>query len=89
MGQEPNEISSEFEADSKHAQILIGLGESLQRFDEVRDIIESTGVEILSVDYPSPGKVRFKLNVSDMRVIVLRLIEAGFSTIKGINAGKF
>ena len=75
------------EADCSYAQILIGIGGSSARFDEVRRLIESNGIRILSVRHFNSGEVLVKLDTADMREIVLCLIEAGFSWIKGINAG--
>jgi len=50
-------------------------------------IIESTGTKIIAVERPFSGEVLFKLDIPDMQEIVLNLIEAGFSKIKGINTG--
>ena len=88
MNRELDEMRvDELEADSKYAQLLIGIGESPAIFDEVKKVIESNGIRILATKHFTSGEVLVKLNVADMREIVLRLIEAGFSRIKGINAG--
>jgi len=77
----------EIKPDKNHAQILIGITSSSKSFEEAKKIIEELGVRIIEISEHLPTHfIVVKLDVKDMRDIVLKLTENGFSIIKGINA---
>ena len=82
----PEQINYEFEADREHAQILIEVDNSLKSFDEVKKIIERPGVSISETRQLAPNRILIKLNIKDMRDVILKLTESGFLNIKGVNA---
>jgi hypothetical protein len=76
-------------ADKNYAQILIDTREPSRSFEEAKRIIEANGISIIEIKYLSSGYVLIKLDVTDIRGIILSLIEFGFSDLKGINASRF
>jgi len=80
------QINYEFETDREHAQILIEVDNSLKSFDEVKKIIERPGVSISETRQLAPNRILIKLNIKDMRDVILKLTESGFLNIKGVNA---
>ncbi len=80
------EACQEIKADTDHAQLLIQIGPETKDLEEARQVIEETGTHITEVTPLSSGWILLKLNVKDMRNIALRLIENGFSNVKGMNA---
>ncbi len=76
----------EIKADTDHAQLLVQIGPETKGFEEARQIIEETGIHITETTPLSSRWILLKLDVKDMRNIALRLIENGFSNIKGMNA---
>jgi hypothetical protein len=71
-------------ADKSHAQLLIQ--PSPRALEEVTRIIEGMGARIMEVIPLPKNWMLLKLDVTDMREVVLRLTENGFLNIKGINA---
>jgi hypothetical protein len=65
--------------------------ETDRTLDRALDLIEGVGVRILKIEIFSSSQDKFKsallqLKTQDVRHIVLRLIEEGFTKIKGYNA---
>jgi len=80
------EFDHEIKADTDHAQLLIQVGPGTKSLEEAREIIEETGIHITEMTPLSSHWILLKLDVKDMRNIAFRLIENGFSNIKGMNA---
>ena len=71
-----------------HAQILMTIL-SAEALEEAKRIIEEFGIYVLETKLIAPNKALFRLNAMDMREVVLKLTESGFSGLKGINALAF
>jgi hypothetical protein len=80
------EFYQEIKADTDHAQLLIQIGPNTKTLEEAKQIIEETGVRITEMKPLSSHWILMKLDVKDMRSVVFKLMETGFSNIKGINA---
>lgn len=83
------ELNHEIKPNGVHAQILVKISPSLYSFEEGKKIIEDLGIQIIETKYLSPNWLLIKLDVMDMRNVVLKLIENGFSNIQGVNAANF
>jgi len=70
--------------DKTHAQVLIELGSEVNIIGKARKIIEEIGVR--TIQTLSPQWILAKLDVGDMRKIVLKLTQNGFLKIEGYNA---
>jgi hypothetical protein len=73
----------------RHAQILLEVDGDGETLDKALKVLERAGVEPfrfepLQKDLPS--RVLIELSSHDMREAVLRLTEAGFCKIRGVNA---
>lgn len=68
------------------AQLLVQGDSDSSKFESLRQIIESVGIQILEIDQVSPDWMLLKLNTLDMREIALRLSQKGQLNFKGINA---
>ena len=82
------EFPFELKADREYAQILMTV-QSAETLREAKQIIEEFGIHVLETKSIAPDNVLFRLNVMDMREVVLKLTENGFSGLKGINALAF
>ena len=82
------EFDYELKGDKEYAQILMNI-DSLETFEKAKKIIENLGISIIEKKSISANEILVKLNVEDMRDIVLKLTENGFSNLKGINALTF
>jgi hypothetical protein len=75
----------------RHAQILLELDEGGETLDKALGVLKRTGVDPFRFE-PLARKVprRFLIELSsrDMREAVLRLSEAGFYKVMGINAAQ-
>ncbi|OGP96728.1 MAG: hypothetical protein A2157_04455 [Deltaproteobacteria bacterium RBG_16_47_11] len=80
------EFDPEIKPDQTHAQIIIEILPSSKTVREAQEFIEKQGVHIIETKPLSRNRVIFKLNIKDMREIVLMLTENGFVNISGINA---
>jgi hypothetical protein len=80
------EFDHEIKADTDHAQLLIQIGHNAKALEEARQIIGEMGVRITEMKSLSSHWILMKLDIKDMRSVTLKLIENGFSNIKGINA---
>ena len=74
-----------------YSQILFIFNETDRTLDKAIKLIEGVGVRILKIEILSSSQYPFKsallhLKTQDMRDIVLRLIEEGFTKIKGYNS---
>jgi hypothetical protein len=83
----PKEFNQEIKADRNHAQILIKII-APKTFEGAKSIIEDLGVQIIETKHLLSNWVLLKLDVKDMRNVVLKLTEHGF-LIRGINALDF
>ena len=96
MVQDPAETLDPFEEHARllrpkprHAQILLELDEGRETLEKALGVLKGAGVEPFRFAPPqgqSPVRVLIELSSRDMREAVLRLSEAGFSKVKGINA---
>jgi hypothetical protein len=77
------------ESDKNHAQILIEIGSDINIIEKAKQIIEGLGINVVDTKNISPQWVLLKLDVKDMREIVLKLTESGFLNIEGYNASSF
>lgn len=82
-------LNHELKADKNHAQILVEIFPSSRTFEEAKTIIEASGAHIVDLKHLKSNWVLVELDILDMREIVLRLTENGFSNIKGLNALSF
>ena len=74
-----------------YSQIVFVYNETDRTLDRAKKLIEGLGVRILRIEIRSSSEYPFKsalfqLKTQDIRYIVLRLIEGGFTKIKGYNA---
>jgi len=72
-----------------HAQILVELVEDRETLDKALGVLKGAGVvplRFVPLEGELPTRVLIELSSRDMREAVLRLSEAGFSRIKGVNA---
>lgn len=79
-------LNHKIKVDKDFAQILIEISPSSKTYSEVKKIIKSLGINIIQTDYLSSNHMLIKLDVPDMRDLVLKLSENGFTNIKGFNA---
>ncbi len=82
------EFSFELKADDECAKILMTIV-SADDLEGAERIIKGFGIQILEKKSIAPDKVLFRLNAMNMREVVLKLTENGFSGLKGINARAF
>lgn len=80
----PEEFDFETETDKDFSQILIEI--TAKTFEEARKIIEDFGISVVEVKHLPRNWIWVKLDTNDVRSLVLKLIESGFSNVKGINA---
>jgi hypothetical protein len=80
------EYYPDVKAEKDTAQLLINLTGFSKTIEEAKKIIEESGAHIIETKYISPNLFLIILDVLDMRNIALKLMENGFSVIKGINA---
>jgi hypothetical protein len=78
-------FNSRVKVDKDHAQILLEVS-STKTYDDAIRIIEQAEVNIVESKHLSPYWILLKLDVADTRTVILKLIENGFSKVKGINA---
>ena len=71
--------------DKEYAQVLLEVSSTMTYDDAIR-VIEQAAVRVVQSEYLAPAWVLFKLDAADTRMVVLKLIENGFSKVKGINA---
>lgn len=79
--------------DKNYSQILLACNETDKALEKAIKLIEESGVGILKVEILSPVEnpskfVLIQLKTEDMRNIVLRLTEEGFTGIEGYNVTK-
>jgi len=77
--------------DIHHSQILFKFDQEKKSLDKAKEIVKNLGVNIVDMkifDFPedSISFALFKLDVVDMREVVLALSEHGYAPIKGYNA---
>lgn len=80
----PEEFDFEIETDKDFSQILIEI--TPKTFVEAKKIIEDWGISVVEVKHLPHNWIWVKLDAKDVRSLVLKLIESGFSNVKGINA---
>ena len=80
------EFSYEVKLDEKHAQVLLEVDFVTNTIGRAKQIIEELGVHIFKIEKLSPQCVLLKLDIDDMREVVLKLTENGFLKISGYNA---
>lgn len=78
-------LNRELIPDRHYAQILIEVLSSAN-VEEVKKIIEVSGVSIVEVNLLSPHAVLFKLDTKEIKDVVLKLVGQGFYNLKGMNA---
>ena len=77
--------------DIHHSQILFKFDQGEKSLDKARKIVKKLGVNIVDIkifDFPKDSALfaLFKLDVTDMREVVLALSGQGYTPIKGYNA---
>jgi hypothetical protein len=72
------EFNIEVKADKNHAQILIEVNSGINTLNKARKIIEGLGIHIIETKRRSSKLVPLKLDIKDMREVVLKLTESGF-----------
>lgn len=87
MNRSPDRGSSDFmiKADKRHAQLLLQTSMKSE-LEDARRIIEGAGARVVEATDLKLGWVLIRLDVMDMREIVLKLTERGFLNIRGVNA---
>lgn len=78
------EFDFEIETDKDFSQIMIEI--IPKTFEEAKKIIEDLEISIVETKRLPGNWIWVKLDVKDIRNLVLKLIESGFSNVKGINA---
>jgi len=71
------------------AQILLEIEDEGKTLENALGILEANGVQLIEYDFirkGDPSFVIFYLSTNDMREAVLKLTEAGFTSLKGINS---
>ena len=84
-----NKFNQEVKPDQQHAQILIEVDSGINTLDKARKIIEGLGIHIIETKRRSSKLILLKLDIKDMREVVLKLTESGFFNIEGYNASSF
>lgn len=74
------------DVDQNHAQVLIELSSAGDTVEKARTVIEGIGVRVIEARILSSQWVLLKLDVKDMRDVVLKLTQNGFLKIEGYNA---
>jgi|WetSurMetagenome_2_1015567.scaffolds.fasta_scaffold390208_2 hypothetical protein len=86
MDQKKNQPKKhEFKVDKKHAQLLIRGYPTGKSYDDLKRIIESTGIRIVKVEVFQSKDILLMVDNEDMRETVLELTERGYF-VEGINA---
>ncbi len=83
-----DEISQSLQAHSSKAQILMELEAEGKTLEKAVGILKVLGVQATHYDVlrkGNPSCILFYLSTDDMREAVLKLIEAGFTRLKGVN----
>lgn len=80
--------------DIHHSQIIFQFEQGEKSLEKAKEIVKRLGVNIVDIkifDFPedSVSFALFKLDVVDMREVVLALSEHGYAPIKGYNATSF
>ncbi|RLF98232.1 MAG: hypothetical protein DRN49_06215, partial [Thaumarchaeota archaeon] len=80
--------------DIHHSQILFKFDQGEKSLDKAKEIVKKLGVNIVDIkifDFPEDSVffALFKLDVTDMREVVLALSEQGYMPIKGYSATSF
>jgi hypothetical protein len=79
---------TEIKPNRDYAQIITQIGPD-QSAKTLIDIIEKLGVPTIDIRYLSKEIILLVLGVKDMRDIILKLTESGFSKVSGYNALSF
>jgi len=82
------EFSQSIKAHPSRAQILLELEAEGKTLEKALGILETNGVQPIHYDVirkGNPSCVLFHLSTKDMREAVLKLTEAGFTRLKGVN----
>ena len=81
-------FAQKLEADPLKAQILLEVNTEGRGIDKALAILEESGITMASykiLTESAPDIILFLLSPEDMRHAVLKLIEAGFTKLKGFN----
>ena len=84
-----DEISQSLKAHPSKAQILLEVEDEEKTLEEALGIIKAYGVHPIEYDFirkGNPSFVLFYLSTNDMRGLALKLTEAGFTRLKGLNS---
>ena len=82
-------ISQSLKAHESKAQILLEVEDEGKTLKEALDVLKAHGVHPIEYDVIQKGNssfVLFYLLDNDMRVAVLKLTEAGYSRLKGLDS---
>ena len=83
-----DEISQSLKPHPSRAQILMELEAEGKTLEKALGILKAIGVQPIHYDIlrkGNPSCVLFYLSTKDMREAVLKLTEAGFTRLKGVN----
>lgn len=80
------ELNYEIKLDKRHAQVLIETDSGINTIERAKQIIEELGVHIIETKKILDQCILLKLDINDMREVVLKLTENGFLKIMGYNA---
>jgi hypothetical protein len=86
------EFSQSIKAHPSRAQILLELEAEGKTLEKAVGILKALGVQPIHYDVlrkGNPSCVLFYLSTRDMREAVLKLTEAGFTRLKGVNPKRF
>ena len=84
-----DEIFRSLQPHPSKAQILLEVEDGEKTLEKALAILETNGVQPVEYDFirkGDPSFVIFYLSTNDMREAVLKLTEAGFTSLKGINS---
>ena len=71
------------------AQILLEAGSQEDSLDRIREVLSSMGIDVVHHEIIHKGDTELllvHLSSGDMREAVLKITEAGFTRVKGVNA---
>jgi hypothetical protein len=83
------EICKTLKPHPSKAQILLEIEDEGKTFEDALTILKANGAQPIEYDVLRKGNsslVLFYLSPNDMRETVLRLTEAGFTRLKGVNS---
>ena len=84
-----DEIFRSLQSHPSKAQILLGVEDEGKTLEKALGILEANEVQTIEYDFirkGDPSFVLFYLSTNDMREIVLKLTEAGFTSLRAVSS---